>query len=365
MYHADGKSTLDPSSAKDLDQNSVFKLASCTKLVTVIAALKLVEQGKLSLDDASIVSKHLPELCEQPVVTSAPGQPLTFEERKNPITVRQLLTHTSGSGYDFLDPRLLAWRKERGQGPRYFVDELPDAIAIPLVFQPGEAWSYGTGLDWIGLLIPRLVGESFGDWLQREVFSVVGCDSNIGFNAAQIQDAGGVIIDVVTRTGSGSLKEYPVAQAKTERGGGGLYSSVANFTKIMAALIVPELKILSPESVDLLFVPQFAEGSAPLAALRSQSAAFSAMTGPLTASLPPSAVNHGLGGLLITEGTLESASLANTLSWGGAFGSVWFINRDQGVAAFYGGSVFPPGDPVSGELVGSFMAEVWRKIGGE
>lgn len=365
LYHAAGKSTLDSSSAKHLDGNSVFKLASCTKLITVLATLKLVEQGKLSLDDASVVSKHLPELCEQPVVTSAPGQPLTFEERKNPITIRQLLTHTSGSGYDFRDPQLLAWRKERGQGPLYFSGQLPEAIAAPFLFEPGDSWIYGAGLDWIGLLIPRVVGEPFGEWLQKEVFSVVGCDSNIGFNAKQIEDAGGVIVDVVTRTGTGALKEHAIPQMKSEIGGGGLYSSANNFVKIMADLIVPEPKILSPQSVDLLFSPQFGEGSAPLAALRSQSQSFAAMTGPLTASLPPSAVNHALGGLLITEGTLESTSLANTLSWGGAFGSLWFINRDHGVAAFYGGSIFPPNDPKSAELVGSFVTEVWKKIGAQ
>ncbi|KAH7380086.1 beta-lactamase/transpeptidase-like protein [Pyrenochaeta sp. MPI-SDFR-AT-0127] len=356
-----GKTNLDSAVAKAMDKDSVFALASCTKIITAIAALRLVEHGQISLDDASVVAKHIPELCQQNVITSTPGQPLTFEERKKPITVRQLLTHTSGSGADILDPRLIAWRKARGEPPMHLSAALPDAIALPNLFQPGEGWAYGGGSDWVGLLISRISGEGLDEWMRKEIFDVVGCDERIGFSKKKIEETGEKVVQVVTTTKAGELREHHVPEQKSERGGGGLYSSANNFAKILADLVSPSPKILSPKTLDILFAPQLDEGSIALTTFHSQSSMF--MTGPLTTSLSLSAVNHALGGLLVTKDNPALGKSKGTMSWGGAFGSLWFVNREQGVGAFYGGSMFPPGDAKSGELMGAFIREVWGKVG--
>ncbi|KAH7088240.1 beta-lactamase/transpeptidase-like protein [Paraphoma chrysanthemicola] len=363
LSHAAGKTTLDPATAKPIDQDSILPLASATKLITAIAALRLVQQGKLDLNDTSVVEQHLPELCAQDIFASAPGEPITFEKRKNGITVSQLLTHTSGSGYDMLHPLLLAWRESRGEAPISLSEALPNALAQPGVFQPGEGWTYGGGSDWVGLLISRLTNTSLGDFMQREIFDLVGCDARIGFSHDAVSQHG-TIVQIVTRTETGELVGYPLLEQKSERGGGGLFCSSANYFKILKDLIAPDPKILTPATLDLLFAAQLHEGSAALTQLRASSPLFTPMTGPLTASIPLGGINHALGGLLVTQDS-EIGETAGTMAWGGAFGSMWFVNRKRGVAAFYGSEVFPPTDGKGSEMMGSFVGEIWGKVGKE
>ncbi|KAJ4377894.1 hypothetical protein N0V83_000724 [Neocucurbitaria cava] len=362
--HAVGKTTVNPSNSTSIDKNSVLALASCTKLITAIAALRLVEQGRFDINDPSIVEKHLPELSQQDVITSPPGQPLTYEKRNKPITVGHLLTHTSGAGYDFLNPTLLAWRKQRGEGPQHLVGVLPDCLEVPSLFQPGEGWAYGSGSDWIGILVSRITDETLGDFMRKEIFDVVGCDHLIGFGTKEIQEDGdATIVQVAIRGENGDLAEYPMPEQKSQRGGGGLWSSADNFAKILADIIAPEPKILSPKTLDILFAARLSEGSGGLTSLREQAPLYQAMIGPLTASLPDTAINHALGGLLITENSEVLGKTKGTMVWGGGFGSLWFANRERGFAAFYGGSAFPPGQGVSSELIADFVSTVWEEVG--
>jgi CubicO group peptidase (beta-lactamase class C family) len=330
--------------------------------MTAIAALRQVQQGRLDLDDPQVVERHLPELCQQGIITSAPGAPLAFEPRKNVITVRQLLTHTSGAGYDVLNPLLQSWRKSRGEQPMALTAALPDAIATPGLFQPGKGWSYGGGSDWTGLLISRLSGTSLGDFMRKEIFDVVGCDERIGFWRHEVEKHGDMV-QVVTHGKDGALIPHFVPEQKSERGGGGLFSSAGNFIKILEDLVAPEPKLLNQRMLEELFRPQLEEGSAALDQFRQSSPMFTGMTGPLTSRLGPKGINHALGGLVIVEDNEALGNTKGTMTWGGAFGCLWFVNREQGVAAFYGSSMFPPGESKTRELMGNFVEEVWSRIG--
>ncbi|KAF1841965.1 beta-lactamase/transpeptidase-like protein [Cucurbitaria berberidis CBS 394.84] len=364
LSQAAGKTDIDPVKSTSIDKDSVLGLASCTKLITAIAALRLVEQGKLNLDDPSIIEKHLPGLWQLDIITSLPGQPLTYENRTKPLTARHLLTHTSGSGYDFLDPRLLQWRKQRGEGPQHLTGIIPDALALPSLFQPGEGWTYGSGMDWVGVLVSLISGVTLGEYMRKEIFDIVGCNHQIGFRRQEIEKAGGTIVQVATRGPDGDLSEHTVPEQTSERGGGGLWSSAENFTKILADLIAPEPKLLSSEMLDVLFAAQLSSSPNALASLRRQVPLFAGMTGPLTSSVSDEAINHALGGLLITEDSEILGKIKGTMVWGGGFGSLWFVNREKGVAAFYGGSMFPPGLGLNSELMGEFVRAVWGKAGG-
>lgn len=256
------------------------------------------------------------------------------------------------------------WRSARGEPPMAFAGELPGAITTPALFQPGEGWAYGGNLDWAGLLVERVSGLTLGAFLRREVFDVVGCDARVGFDRREVAGEQGVV-QTVTNWEDGSLVDYPwpPAQLKSHRGGGGLDCSAENYVKVLADLIAVEPKILSKDTLALLFAPQFSEGSKPLAALRAASPVFTSMTGALTGSLSLASINHALGGLLITEDNPELGKSAGTMAWGGAFNCLWFANREAGIAGFYGSSMFPPGENRSSELMGTFVKEVWSKAG--
>ncbi|KAF2687566.1 beta-lactamase/transpeptidase-like protein [Lentithecium fluviatile CBS 122367] len=374
--HTSGKTAL-PLSAPLITKDSILTLASCTKLITSIAALQLVQSGLFILDDPTLISTHLPELCAQSVFTSA-TDPTEFSvmprEPDKPITLRHLLTHTSGSSADFLDPKLIAWRKTRGEDPEsYFSAPYPDALISPLKFQPGQGWQYGAGLDWTGLLIARVTGRELGEYLRSEVFDRVGCDARIGFHRTRLDEEWG-IVEIVMMGPEGRLvpHPWPVAACELEdRGGGGMYASAENFFKILADLVSPAPKLLSLQTLDLLFSPQFpaqgggsegeTEESLPLAGLHAAIPFFGSMMTGLITNVPASAVNYGLGGVLITADQGADGGLGKTkgtLSWGGAFNCLWFANRESGVAAFYGSSMFPPGEEGSRGLMEGFVRRV-------
>ncbi|KAJ4304956.1 hypothetical protein N0V90_000484 [Kalmusia sp. IMI 367209] len=300
LSHASGKTSL-TADAQDIDKNSILTLASCTKLLTSIAALRLVQAGKLTLDDAVLIENHLPELCALEVFTSAPGAPLATARRTKPITLRTLLTHASGSGYDVLSPQLQGWRRSRGEECCAFTAGLPDAVLTPGLFEPGEGWAYGGGLDWVGLLVERVSGVGLGKFMRREVFDVVGCDERAGFDRKLFE---GEIVQIVTKY-DGKLVPFPlpVVEQKSERGGGGVFMSSANFARVLADFISPSPKLLNPDMLDELFSPQLEEGSNPLEALRLASPVFMSMTGALTSGLNLEGINHALGGLLVVGDT--------------------------------------------------------------
>lgn len=116
--------------------DSIYYMASCTKLLTGIVVMQLVEQGKLQLDDPDQLESLCPEL-KDPKVLRPDG---SFEEKKVGITLRMLLNHTAGFGYAFFNERLRDW--VLGAGLNVFPMTVQD-ITMPLLFQPGEGWEYG------------------------------------------------------------------------------------------------------------------------------------------------------------------------------------------------------------------------------
>ena len=129
-----------------LERDSIFRLASMTKVITSAAAMQLVEQGTLALDVPT--SKVLPELAEYRVLRADDS----LTPPAQPITLRHLLTHTSGLAYGLWSPRLAAYADRKGE-PRE-----PGDHGV-LLFDPGEAWHYSTATDWVGRMIEAVSGQ--------------------------------------------------------------------------------------------------------------------------------------------------------------------------------------------------------------
>src|SRR5262249_41931459 len=125
---------------------SIFQIASMTKAVTTVAVLQLVEQGKVTLEEP--LPKHLPKLQKPGVLEGfdAEDQPI-LRPARTPITLRHLLTHTSGLCYDTWDEKMFRYASKAGAG----------AVG-PLMFEPGTRWQYGQGCDWAGRLVETISG---------------------------------------------------------------------------------------------------------------------------------------------------------------------------------------------------------------
>lgn len=136
VQHTTG--TLGLNSSSPLTSDTVFWMASCTKLVTAIAALQLHEQGKMPLDDADFVSRIAPEIKEKKVYADG----INGVEQERGVTVRMLLAHTAGFGYCFIDPRVQLGHDFEGK----FGDK-GDILGSRMVNQPGSMWEYGVSFS--------------------------------------------------------------------------------------------------------------------------------------------------------------------------------------------------------------------------
>lgn len=132
VEHQAGNLSIDSKQA--INEDTLFWIASCTKLVTAIALLQLVEQGKIGLDDAEAIKKYVPEISKKQVYADG----VNGAPQERPITLRMLLSHTAGFGYSFFDPRIPAEGDIEGQQ-----GDVNDILNAPLVNQPGSMWEYG------------------------------------------------------------------------------------------------------------------------------------------------------------------------------------------------------------------------------
>lgn len=193
--HASGKRGLDSSDPMTLD--NVFWIASCTKLITSIACMQLVEQAVLKLDDADQVETLSPELRDVRVLERTPEGEHCLAPKKRSITLRMLLTHTckvfasyninlakltifvsAGFGYAFDDLRLCDWARPVGLDD--FSGHKADVLHRPLVNQPGTRFQYGVGMDWVGVIVERAAQMSLEEYFQKRILGPMGI-TNITF----------------------------------------------------------------------------------------------------------------------------------------------------------------------------------------
>ena len=173
-----------PETKEEYKIDDIFRIASMTKAITSIAVIKLWEEGKIGLDDP--IEKYIPEFKDTKIFKSFNEKDSTFtaETASKKITIRQLLTHTSGIGYDFIDgnPSIKAiYHKEKQSfmrnGVLCFCDgdvSIGEAIeklsVVPIHHEPGERFTYGIGLDVLGYMIEIVTGKKLNQFFQDEIF---------------------------------------------------------------------------------------------------------------------------------------------------------------------------------------------------
>src|SRR5260370_24892683 len=251
----------DSSATVDLRPDSIFRIASMTKAVTSVAAMQLVERDALTLDEP--VSKHLPELGGLKVWEGFDNKTgnRVLRPLGKPVTLRRMLTHTAGFGYDTWDGNLLRYAQ-------HAVSAEPGARAVPpLMFEPGTRWEYGTNLDWTGRLIEKVSGQTLEAYFQRNILAPLGM-SDTGFSLpAEKFDR---LVNSYERQSDGSLKEdprTPPPPPKTFNAGGGLYSTAADYMRLMQMILrhgrsSDQQQILRADTVDMMTSNQIGELSA-------------------------------------------------------------------------------------------------------
>jgi CubicO group peptidase (beta-lactamase class C family) len=310
----------DSAATADLAPDSIFHIASMTKAVTSVAAMQLVERGALKLDEP--VSRHLPKLDGLRVLEGFDkntGDPMLRPASK-PVTLRRLLTHTAGFGYDTWDGNLLRYGGAAASGG-----------VPPLLFEPGTRWEYGTNLDWTGRLVEAVSGETLETYFQRNILAPLGM-RDTGFSVpAEKFDR---LVSVYQRQSDGSLKENPrtpPAPPKTFNGGGGLYSTAGDYARFMQMILrrgrsSDGKQILRADTVDMMTSNQIGDLSAgKMKSVRPERSS--------DVDFHPGFSDKFGFGFLINTVAYEGGRSAGSLAWGGLENTFFWIDPRRGVCA--------------------------------
>jgi CubicO group peptidase (beta-lactamase class C family) len=266
-----GNTSMKSENAKPLQLNTVMWVASCTKLMTSICALQLVERGQLTLDDP--VYEHIPELKDFKILKTFDdqGKPVEVQHTK-PMTLRTLLTHTSGLTYDGMHPKLLAWLAYHGRKPGVGATIL-QRFDAPLTFEPGESWMYGSGIDYAGLLIERVTGLTLEEYMRQNLWEPLGI-KDMTFQLKSRPDMKERMADMSLRDEESGKVKYTGAmeayhspdgdEVQDCMGGQGVFTSPEEYLKVIHALLTTDEneKILKKETLKEFFTPQLGEVAA-------------------------------------------------------------------------------------------------------
>jgi methyl acetate hydrolase len=207
-------------------KDTIFRIASMTKAVTSMGVMQLVEQGKVGLDDD--VSKFIPSLKDPQVFSRVDAGASTYETQpaKRPITIRQLLTHTSGIGYSWSDPSLSIAQKKTGA---------TNDSQLPLVNEPGAQWTYGASTRVLGDVIERVTGERIDAYLENHILGPLGMrDTTYTVPPAKYSR-----VVTVHQKANGAIRETqnPDPIPATIRGDGGLFSTAADYSRFVQMIL--------------------------------------------------------------------------------------------------------------------------------
>ncbi len=324
-----------------MTRDTIFRIASMVKLITSVAALRLVEQGKLSLE--APVPNIDPAIAEPQVLDGfdPAGKPL-LRPAKRPISLHDLLTHTAGFVYRLWDNEALKYYKALDKLPSAERSKLPHA---PLMFDPGERWQYGGNIDWVGRIVQAMSGEPIEAHFRKHIFEPLGMnDTGFVISPAQwAREASGH-----HRLSDGSLQGEPMEHEPKAApppgsftGGGGIYSTAPDYLALIRMLMnggaLGGVRILRPETVALMGQNQI--GGIDVGVLRTTAPGISSDVN----FFPGIKLKWGFGHMITTQSVPEGRS-AGSMTWAGIYNTYYWIDPKKRIAAVFMTQVRPFAD---------------------
>ncbi|NYF33117.1 serine hydrolase [Sphingopyxis sp. JAI108] len=351
-------------SSTPVGPDTLWRLYSMTKPVTGIAAMLLIEDGKMTLDQP--IADFLPAFANMKVQNTPDGSITDVRPARGPITVRQLLTHTAGLGYNIIqkgpikkaydDAGIVGGQASRLPIPGFApVDPAPSLAAmadrlaaLPLVYEPGTKWSYSISLDLMGRLIEVVSGQAFDAFLKARLFDPLGMAStgfmvepgDVGRFTSNYAPFGGALIPFDPAASSIYLDPPPYPF-----GGGGLVSSARDYDRFLAMLLgegqiggaTDGVRVMKPETARLAMSNLIAD-SVDRKGSFIDGQGFGAGG---RVSLPTSPGGEGIFG------------------WAGAAGTIGFVHRKLGYRAAGYTQIMPPESvPFQGKFGETFFKDV-------
>ena len=323
--------TANPTTGEAYRTDHIFRIASQTKAITSTAVMMLWEQGYFRLDDP--ISKYIPEFDEQTVLVGFNEADSSYTTRpaEGAITIRHLLTHTSGLGYGIIDgdARMRKIYQKAGVVDLYTTEDITIGESVkrlaelPLHHDPGARFTYSEGLDVLGYLVEVLTGQKFDQFLKEHLFNPLGMmDTQFYLRPEQYRR----LVPVQTKNTEGEWviyeghpdgyydAAYPTQGAKRFfSGGAGLSSTAQDYARFLQMYlnggVFNEHQILSPTTIDLIMTNQ---------------------TGDLFGG---DEVYYGLAfGVVTDQGFAEGGrGSVGTFDWGGYFNTQYYADPELGI----------------------------------
>ncbi|MBL0730284.1 serine hydrolase [Piscinibacter sp. HJYY11] len=309
--------------------NTIFRAFSNTKLIATIAALQLYEAGKFQLDDP--IERFIPALAKRQVLRPDATSLTDTEPATRPITIRQLMSHSSGLSYGLLDPGTLlfkAYSDKQVLSPLLTLSHMMEALSgLPLASQPGTRWEYSVASDVLARLVEVVSQQRFGDYLQAKVLDPLGMvDTGFVVPAHDLPrlaamysgaDPARPLIPGLTRNDAWPYPKAFTVPVPSQSGGGGLVTTLPDMVALMRSLMPGGQALLKPETIALMMSNQLPDG----VSIRFPT------VGPVPGKV------FGLGGAItVKPGTYDPPGSLGEYEWGGIGGTHWWINPRHNIA---------------------------------
>jgi CubicO group peptidase (beta-lactamase class C family) len=339
-----------------MNADTVIWIASMTKAITATAAMQLVERGYLTLDTpASLI---LPQLKSIKVLEGFDENNIPkLRSPKSDITLRQLLTHTAGFGYDVWHKPIKDFIKSTNMPSRS--SGSPEALLTPLMFDPGTSWAYSIAIDWVGLMIEEITKQKLGSYLKTNIFKPLGMNST-GFiinNAMQTKLA------TMYKRENGTLSPDPKFQMKQnpelESGGGGLYSTLNDYILFLRMLLnngsSNNQQLLLPDTIQKMFTNHTGTD------VDMKMCSTNQLISRDVDFFPSTKKSWGLSFMRNEEAT-ETGRATGSLGWAGLSNCYFWIDPGNKISGVFGTQILPFIDEKAFPLYINFEKTVYRSL---
>ena len=339
-----------------MTMDSVMAIFSTTKAITATAIMQLVEEGLLSLNDPA--KKYVPEIAAIEVLTGYDSNDkASTRPPARDITVLDLMTHTAGFCYEFFSHEDLKYRTEK-EIPTV-VSSTFASICTVLLHDPGERWTYGVNIDWLGLIVEKIRGKRLGIVFEERIFGPLGM-SDISFTLSESMKQRRAILH--DRAQDGKLTPLPdlilPQPPEMDMGGHGLYASVGEYAKFIRMFLNdgngPHGRVLKAETVEAMsknMLPQDVKSGGWITSIPSLSNA---------GEFDPGVEKTWALSFQRNEEACASGRPAGSLMWAGLGNLYYWIDRKNSIGGFWGSQILPFQDIASYPGFVEFETAVYR-----
>lgn len=337
--------------------DTVFAIFSTTKAIGGTAVMQCVEDGLLDLDAPA--KDYAPEIGELQVLDGFDdaGKPKLRPPRSD-ITTRQLMLHTAGFGYDFFNESYLKLAQEHGQPS--VVTCTKAALTTPLLFDPGERWEYGTGIDWAGQVVEGIRGKRLSEVLKERVFDPLGI-TDMAFT--RTDDMRARTAGMHARGADGSLTAMDFAlpdNPEVDMAGHGLYASVGEYMKFIRMWLNdgmgPNGRVLKPETV----AQAVKNGLQPHQKVVMLPGVIPSLSND--AEFFPGLKKSWSYTFMVNDEEAPTGRPAGSIGWAGLANLFYWIDRKNGFGGFWATQILPFADRVSFGGYLDFETALYRNL---